>query len=915
MISGNVSTILPPQMLPKSQKTERWGMDCMDALESIGRVSFVDNLRLVENYEMVKGKFIYQHYIEREDYADLITHLTKEFELPSHLRHYDIISQVINTLSGEYQKRPDVFRVKGFDEQTTNNFIRRKTDLMIEWYMNELNGYITEKLQSEGLDPNRQDFNSPEEAQQYQELIQERTRVLTPPEIEQYMSTTWMDEAEIWAQYQMEKDKQKYKLDEKEKVEFEDMLIADRCFRHFYITPYGYNQETWNPINTFFHKSPDITYVENGDYVGRVFYLSIPEIINRYGYKMTEKQISILEKFKRDNYKSRVATMGESYLGFNSSVPNQVPGTIAPFADYSQYKAVKDLVGFDPTNPVVTPDEAILYSINKDNSFRYDSTLIFQVTEGYWMSQEKRGKYVYPDSETGKPLVMIVDETFDPKKIPGLKVLESSFMEAGEELQLNTLTWTWVNVCYKGIKINSRFLNISEPIYLDIGPNDFQFKGDTNLYGAKLPVCGQIFNNRNSVSMSLVDLMKPHQIGYNVSMNQLYEIMQREIGRFMLMDMNFIPSGKDWGGEKNFERLMLVAKQLGIAPVDGSPSNIKGSNFAHFQPVDLDESARMISRLNIAEAFENFALKQVGITPQRLGTVLASETATGVQQAVNQSYAQTESYFTNFSNYKRRCMQMGLDIAQFVQSQEQDITITYTKSDLTRAFLKTVGTELLLREFDVYVSNSQEVIRQLETARQFFMNNNTTNATSDDIMTVIMSNSPAEIRAQMKASTKKAQELAEQQQNIQQQMQQQQIEAQQQIELQKQQFEAQQNELDRANNRYIAEIKAVGVGTVKTGPDADRSGIPDVLEIQKFNLELDKHSEDIVLKRDQERTKQLESQNKQDLENRKLDTENKKIDQDKQLREKELELERDKMKNDLEIAKYKDKGTKNSPKK
>ena len=911
MISGNAGTVLPPQMIPKSQKNKQWGMDCMDALEKVGRVAFTDNLRLVENYEMVKGKFIYQHYIEREDYADLITHLTKEFELPSHLRHYDIISQVINTLSGEYQKRPDVFRVKGFDEQTTNNFIRRKTDLMIEWVMNELNTYIAERLAAEGLDPNKQDFSSPEEAQQYQQIIQERTNALTPPEIERYMSTTWMDEAEIWAEYQLDKDKQKYKLDEKEKIEFEDMLIADRCFRHFYITPYGYNQETWNPINTFFHKSPDIQYVENGDYVGRVFYLSIPEIINRYGHKMTEKEISILEKFKRDNYKARTATFGEQYTGFN----NVIPGTIMPFADYPQYKATKELLGFDPTNPIVTPDEVMLYAINKDNSFRYDSSLIFQVTEGYWMSQEKRGKYVYPDMETGKPLVMIVDETFDPKKIPGIKVLESSFMEAGEELQLNTLTWTWVNVCYKGIKINSRFLNIDHPIYLDIGPNEFQFKGDINLYGAKLPVCGQIFNNRNSVSMSLVDLMKPHQIGYNVAMNQLYEIMQREIGRFMLMDMNFIPSGKDWGGEKNFERLMLVAKQLGIAPVDGSPSNIKGSNFAHFQPVDLDESARMISRLNIAEAFENFALKQVGITPQRLGTVLASETATGVQQAVNQSYAQTESYFTNFSNYKRRCMQMGLDIAQYVQSQEQDITVTYTKSDLSRAFLKIAGMELLLREFDVYVSNSQEVVRQLETARQFFMNNNTTNATSDDIMTVIMSNSPAEIRAQMKASTKKAQELAEQQQTVQQQMQQQQLQMQQQIEAQKQQFEAAQNDLDRANERYIAEIKAVAVGTIKTGPDADGSGVPDALEVQKFNLELDKHSEDNLLKRDQERNKQIEIQNKQDLENKKLDVEAKKMKQDREIKEKELELEKEKMKNDLEIAKYKDKGTKNSPKK
>jgi hypothetical protein len=891
--SSNLS--LPPQMLALLRKNEKWKRDCMDALETIGRHQFFANLALVENYEMVRGRFIYSHYVDQEEYGDLISQLTKEFQLPSHLRHYDIISQVINTLSGEYQKRPDVFRVKAYDEHTQNNFLRQKTELLVEYVMQQVTQQIDLKLQKEGLDPNRQDFQSEEEAGQYQEQVAQRRQALTPPEIENYMNTKWMDSAEIWAEHQIELDRQRFALSEKEKIEFEDMLISDRCFRHFYVTPNDYNQETWNPINTFYHKSPEVNYVENGDYVGRVFYLSIPEIINRYGHKMTQDQLLQLEKAKKDGYNA-MGTAGEgTYSGLKA-------GSVVPYGDYDNQRFVQGMLGFDPNNPERVEDD-ILTALGDEKSSNLNRSELFQVTEGYWMSQRKIGKYVYPD-EAGQPVTIMVDETFDPRLVDA-ESIENTFMEFGDDEKLNTITWTWVNQVWKGIKINNKFNNLKEPLYISVQPNEFQFKGDLNIYGAKLPVCGQVFNNRNADSMSLVDLMKPHQIGYNVAMNQLYEIMQREIGRFMLMDFNFIPSGEDWGGPRNFEKLMLVAKQLGIAPLDGSPANTKQSNFAHFQEIDLDESARMISRLKIAEAFENFALKQVGITPQRLGSVAASESATGVQQAVNQSYAQTESYFTNFSSFKRRCLQMNLEIAQFVQSKKESVVVTYTKSDLSRAFIKLMGTELLLSEFGIYVSNSQEVVRQLETMRQLFMENNTTGATPVDLATVIMSNSPAEIRVQLESSWKKTQEQQAQQQQQQLDAQNAQIEAQQKMQAEKLAWETEQRDLDRANDRYIAEVKAMGTATINNSPDQDGNGIPDALEIQKFNAEMGKHSEDILFKKDQEMYKRQENEKQFKLEEERTKVMHKEVDAQKEENEKDRELKREEMEHKERLEKLK----------
>lgn len=898
MIGTSATLSLPPQMMSLKEKNEKWQHDCMDALESIGRHQYLTNAKLVENYEMVRGRFIYSHYIEREEYADMLTQLTKEFEMPSHLRHYDIISQVINTLSGEYQKRPDMFRVEAYDERAQNEYTRQKSQLLIEYVMEGINNQIEQGLIQAGLDPRK----NPDD-QEYQQQVAQKRQALTPPEIERYMQTNWMDAAEMWAQNQLEFDKRRHNLKEKEKIEFEDMLVADRCFRHFYLTADGYNQETWNPIHTFYHKSPEVIHIEEGDYAGRVFFMTIPEIINRYGHKMTEKQLLSLEKFKKDSYTARTGVgFGElSWAGIPSGVQ-------IPYQDYPQQHFVQAHLGFDPNNP-----EAINLGINQALGTQVDSSPIppnpyalFQVTEAYWMSHRKLGKVVFedPDDPT-TPGVMIVDETV---KLPStFKEITNSFMEFGNDERVNTVTWTWAPQVWKGIKINNRFVNMEEPIYLDIGPNEFQFKGDHNIYGAKLPVCGQVFNNRNADSMSLVDMMKPHQIGYNVAMNQLYEIMQREVGRFMLMDFNFIPSGKDWGGERNYERLMLIARQLGIAPLDGSPTNTKGSSFAHFQPVDLDESARMLSRMKIAEFFENCALKQVGITPQRLGEVAASETATGTQQAVNQSYAQTESYFTNFSAYKTRCLQMALEMAQYVESKKDNITMMFIKSDMSRAFIKMAGVDLLLSELGVYVSDSAEMQRQLEMLRQLFMESNTTGATPVDLATVIMSNSPNEIKAQLKASYEALQAREQSQQQSEMQAEQQKQQMAMQLLQEKQSFDAQQRELDRANERYIAEVKALGTVSIKNSPDMDNNGIPDVLEVQRLDHEINVHSEDILFKNRQEQNKVREGNRKLEAENKRTELERDQLEQQKKEHEDNVKLKREEMKSKEKIAKSKPK--------
>lgn len=867
--------ILPVQNVPLKEKLEKpsddsnktWGQRCMDALETIGKSQFTNNLKLIENYEMIKGRFIASHYFYTEGYDSTISQLAAELELPNYLRHYDIISPVINTLSGEWQKRPDLLKVRQVGDAATNEYLRTKSEMLQQYIFQKINSEIDKRLLEKGIDINKQDFSSEEEAAQYQQGVEQMRQTLTPPEIQRFMDVDFLTQAEKWGQHHLEYSREVFNLPEKEKIEFEDMLVADRCFRHFYITPTGYNQETWNPVNTFFHKSPDVLYIEDGDYVGRIFHLSLPAIIDRYGYLMNKEDLDLLNGCNK-----------EDKTLWNDNKYNWVyENYLVPFKGYPAYDIMKNSWNKYSNGDIPFLDNTSFNQIY-DNDFYRDREGFYFVTEGYWKTQKKIFKITYLDEESGDMIVRLVDENY---------IIPEHFVESKQLFtdthDINTYCVTEINETWKGIKINTGVdKNLKKDLYLAIQPNDFQFKGDFNIYGCKLPVCGQVFSIRNSRSMSLVDMMKPHQIGYNVAMNQLYQISEKEIGMFVVMDVNMFPNNKDWGGQDAWGKWMLMAKAYGLLPADTSPANINNSLAATggFLPkvLDLNLAAQMVSRRENAIFYEQQALKQIGFNEYRLGSFNQSSTATGIQQGMAQSYSQTESHFTNFSNYLRRCHQMDLSIAQYVQGQKEDVAFTYIKSDHSRAFVKILGTDLLLSDLGVFVSNSQEHARQLEMIRQYALNNNTAGMSPVNVADVIMINSPAEIRKQLDISYKALQ----QQQQQAQQAQQQQVEQAMAVAKEKEDREDIRQDKLLQNNLDREKIKA-GVAVINS-PTVEDVQIPDNGEFNREKLNLDSSIKREKLELDRQK---LKSSN--DNEARKLALQQSKIAADIQIQNKETE--------------------------
>jgi hypothetical protein len=531
--------------------------------------------------------------------------------------------------------------------------------------------------------------------------------------------------------------------------------------------------------------------------------------------------------------------------------------------------------------------DEIFEAITGGTTFNSLTTGMYQVTEGYWKSQKQIFKLYWINPETNVPEKILVDESFI---VPNYIIKkEGSIVFNEEEDEINTMTGTWINEIWRGVKINNAGSNssnsgLAKPIYLNIGRHDIQGKGETLIYEAVLPVGGQVVNNRNTISASLVDMLKPFQFLYNIFMNQIYQYAEKEIAPFMLFDVGMLTNDKDWGGKKSLEKWLGIAKSLGLAPVDTSPSNMQGANAGGQLPkiIDLDMSQRMMTRFNLAQQIKQLALEQVGIAPQRLGDIKSSETATGINQASARSYTQTSSWFTEFFAGERELMKMQLNVAQVLQAKGKDIMASAVHSDMSNTFLKFNDNEFSLYDLHIYVTNSQEELRNAELVQKLGIDNTINSKTSDRIKMVTNKSIPAITRIILESEREEMEMRKQQQQQADNQLKQQQAQFEKQIVKDDEHFYA---KIESDERREY--IKANGFNE-NLDEDMDGNTIPDVLDQLKYissdNMNKGKLANDslkisnakelanaqLQLKREELANDRIKEKNKQILEKEKL---------------------------------------------
>ncbi len=321
--------------------------------------------------------------------------------------------------------------------------------------------------------------------------------------------------------------------------------------------------------------------------------------------------------------------------------------------------------------------------------------------------------------------------------------------------------------------------------------------------------------------------------------------------------------------------------------------------------VNLLKNPQFQSRIELANYCEAQILKIIGITPQRMGTINAQETATGVNQAINNSYSQTELYFFNHTKLMEELKTLLLDAEKYVESKKPISRVQYLNSDQENMMFELDTVDLLLRRFNIYVTSSPDSTRALEQLRQLAIQDNTTGASLLDKAVIIETSNIRDIKDQLSQSLQKAQEQQQTQRQHEQEMLDKQLASQQQEAEAKRVFESEEKQKDRLKDMYIADVKAVGFAKEN---DIDGSGINDALEVERFNLDQQKSYSDILNTEMQNKSKEKELKSKLDIEKEKVNI--KKQELQSKERMKNLEIQRDlaNMTNDEKIARLNKEG-------
>jgi hypothetical protein len=838
--------IFPDQFKTEKQKQdESWIKNTMDYFANKAYSEYVKNRdSFVKNYDLLKGILRPEDFYQEPQVKTFTEMLTADIGLPSYVKHYSIMSTPLNNLVGEITKRPDAHRVKAFDDDSQSEELAFRTQLLEEFVISSARNSILEQAAMQGAEID-------------EEQLEAMTLEKVKDEIDNYTSI-----AEKWGNNTLTSMKAEFNLREKSEDAFRDMLITARERFHIYEdnSKLGFNIEVLNPKNAWHLTTPDRKYISDpsgrlqGAYAaGTVTVMEISEIIEAFP-DITKDEIDHLRSALQDY---GLINVRESNLG-NKAI---TPGI--------------DSVVYDTYDPLVLQERMVIESEMKENNDTMKDFLglssnvsafgyKYVVVRAYWVSKKKIGKVVYID-ELGNEQSLMVDENYKKGTIP-------------TEVSVD---WGWINQWYQGVKI---------------GPDIYHVKPYDLL--PYCPIIGLDFELKNTEAKSFVDMMKPFQTLYNVCMNQLFRLLEKEIGNVASVNIRRVPRVKDGDGQDDLDIWEMEARERGIIFDDDSPENTKApvSNTSVARNIDLTRSNEIQSRYNLAIQLKNECWELAGITRQRLGSTQASETATGVNTAVTQSYAQTEPYFVAHEYIMSQLYQAILDAAQYLESQKDESTISYINSEGTNAFIQVNGTDLKLRDLKVFITNRPEDKRLFEELRMLAQPLLQNGGSFHDVVELYSTESVRQMKRVFKSLKEKQEEMQQQamgqeQQRLDQEAQalQAQLEQQKMIEESRIINENYQNELDRINKKEIAIINATRYGNVEL-EDNDGDGISDILEVSKFANEQAIAAKDYNLKLSELANKRKESSEKMQLEREKL------------------QVARENMKNDLQVAKENAKG-------
>lgn len=799
----------PLQRLPMSKKTQDWKEACVDYIAGHSQGSSRDGNNRSRKEEMQTYYDLYNSIYSEKDLKYVTNPFKQQDGFPAMAQDYNIIKPKIDLLLGEETKRPFNFRVVHTSDIATSEIQDKAKQMIIDY----IQATIMSKL-------------GPEEQARYQEALQSG-EIMTPEQIQKYLSKDYKDIAEITAYHSLNYLKNKLNITHEFFKGWKDALIGGEEIYYVGIVNGEPCLQRINPIYFDYDSdTSDLEFIHEAQWCCYEMIMSLTEVYDRLYDKMSEKQLNELLDMMDDRSKGGVT-----------------PEVRKTSLDYPHIKT---------------------HSINGFSSNPFEESDNIHVWHCCWKSLKKIGFVNIINPETGMPEEYQVDETYK---------------ETGNELDVE---WKWIIEVWEGYRIG-------QDLYVGIQPVEYQHISADNPNAQRLPYTGVIYNNTNSRPRSLVSMMKPLQYMYIVLWYRLELAMARDKGKVVNMDITQIPKSMNIDVAKWMHYLSALGVNF-INPYEEGwdiPGREGGkpSQFNQISALDLTMANTIDQYINLMDKIESMLSEISGVSKQREGSISSNELVGNVERSVVQSAHITEPWFWVHNQVKKECLTMLLDTAKHAWK-DNKTSIQYVLDDATRAFL-TLSDDFFYEDMDIFVEDTTKNQQQIEALKNLMQPAMQNGASLLDIAEIITMDNVTMIRSKLEEIEQKR---MEQQQAMEQaQAEREQQMAQIQNEIKEEEFMLKEAEMDLkkyeidSNNATKITVAQLNAYRGAENMDQDMNGIPDPIEIGKQAIEQQKVNSDIASKQFEFNNKKREMEMKREIENKKIELEKQKMKQEMEL--------------------------------
>lgn len=809
----------PLQRLPMSKKTQDWKEACVDYIAGHSQGSSRDGNNRSRKEEMQTYYDLYNSIYSEKDLKYVTNPFKQQDGFPAMAQDYNIIKPKIDLLLGEETKRPFNFRVVHTSDIATSEIQDKAKQMIVDY----IQATIMSKL-------------GPEEQARYQEALQSG-EIMTPEQIQKYISKDYKDIAEITAYHSLNYLKNKLNITHEFFKGWKDALIGGEEIYYVGIVNGEPCLQRINPIYFDYDSdTSDLEFIHEAQWCCYEMIMSLTEVYDRLYDKMSEKQLNELLDMMDDRSKGGVT-----------------PEVRKTSLDYPHIKT---------------------HSINGFSSNPFEEADNIHVWHCCWKSLKKIGFVNIINPETGMPEEYQVDETYK---------------ETGNELDVE---WKWIIEVWEGYRIG-------QDLYVGIQPVEYQHISADNPNAQRLPYTGVIYNNTNSRPRSLVSMMKPLQYMYIVLWYRLELAMARDKGKVVTMDITQIPKSMNIDVAKWMHYLSALGVNFVNPYEEGwdipGREGGKPSQFNQISALDLTMANTIDQYINLMDKIESMLSEISGVSKQREGSISSNELVGNVERSVVQSAHITEPWFWVHNQVKKECLTMLLDTAKHAWK-DNKTGIQYVLDDATRAFL-TLSDDFFYEDMDIFVEDTTKNQQQIEALKNLMQPAMQNGASLLDIAEIITMDNVTMIRSKLEEIEQKRMEQQQAMERAQAEREQQMAQIQNEIKeeelmLKEAEMDLKKYEID-SNNATKITVAQLNAYRGAENMDQDMNGIPDPIEIGKQAIEQQKVNSDIA-------SKQFEFNNKKREMEMKREIENKKIELEKQKMKQEMELQKQKDKAAME---------------